>query len=1253
MKAKLLLIAFLLLATTAFAKKDKEVDRGTWVLTTTEIRDGVMGKDPYGVWTLTQNSATCEYARITWSDPPDKIPVGKEHEVVAIPYSYVNYRNYGPNDSWDWGFWGYMSIEDESGKTHEGTSLSMLWSLYSDDDVLRADGSLFTNDQVTLQNGAKLIVATCPFTKGDDTYMHYSKSLAYIYTYTPPGKLTEVDIIPEDRPGEDKGTDIPWEYIVPIAAVVGAGAIAIAKGGKGKNDPKGQKKEEKKKEEEEEKKPSTFKMILYKDFGDTLTANEPPKTVGARIEEITPEGQRIERPDLTAKIYITAESNCEVRDVRMSGKYKSGGVVATVEPPKDKIGEAKVRMVFTGPSGTLISHVVFKVKGAPKIVIDEALTFEAEGGNTQYIEFGISNFQGGHVEGVKVSIDEEGSQFFTSKLEPNETNPLKFRINFTEKGKLEEPQAFPAQEGAETKIKEKHLAGDIDCYTCTVTANLEGREEPVKATFNLYRIYLGVRLDVYPLKGYLVDVDSTYEKETLATDPKKQKKWGESRVSFKLFAADNKTGKIDSVVPDMEPEFVFEDVKDDSLIFVDRMGTKITEPVRLANFKFEKQDVDTDNTVIGILHSGGGGLYPPNRAKAKVTVKVTYQGKTYDASEIVPVISQPIRVIDDEVAYSQALKEDERKINQLIDLRYKIRCDTRFAELMPFYYKVDALIESYDAKFGVYEPDYEKLMRIFKKYCSGEIGSYFVNDSVWKPEWTEADENFNAFMATFSKMEYSIPGIAARIALGFFTAGASELVIAPYSGLSKIQKYYAKGGDNAYKAFVIGCADVLFWEGVFYVGGKAIQYAKETGLNNQMKEGFVQIKKAITALKKSKEGAKQLGKAEGFSTKALGEKVAEAGKKVVSTKKASLSKANEAIRKTRQMGDAVFTQRSKLMEECAIEARKDARKIVDKFKEVMNNPTATEEEIRRATLALQGNKSAQDLLKMSQSDLLRANFNSQMQKIYKEVDDITIKKLAKRLGVDPKDVKPWNEASGNASSDLFKGKKIGADRDVTYQVRGKDGKWVDIQEDIMEQAYCEAFNEYHYGFMPADRQQALKTLKKFDQAVVNGETGLESYGKDLQNIINPNFQTAKLYDPERVAKTFEHKCFEFINQGNKIKDQAEQLFKMGMEEEAKHVMGYGEKLIEEGIRQNVKQFKRILDPRIQTILTKGVKGKDYSLLYQKINVLESIGIPPPKDILPATLEEVRLTLQTTYHTTIEEVVKECSSVIKEVNALLP
>ena len=92
-------------------------------------------------------------------------------------------------------------------------------------------------------------------------------------------------------------------------------------------------------------------------------------------------------------------------------------------------------------------------------------------------------------------------------------------------------------------------------------------------------------------------------------------------------------------------------------------------------------------------------------------------------------------------------------------------------------------------------------------------------------------------------------------------------------------------------------------------------------------------------------------------------------------------------------------------------------------------------------------------------------------------------------------------------------------------------------------------------------------------------------------------------------------------------------------------------MVEEGIRQNVKQFKRILDPRIEVLAAKGV-GKDYSLLYEKVRILESLGNPPPKDALPITLEEARIVLKDQYGTSLEKVIEECANVIEEINPLL-
>ena len=1280
------LLVFLLMAVAAFAQAQ---DRGWWVLTKVEVGP----KPDYKTyisdevsWEFSRGRASNSYGNIvTWEEPPSKIAFGEENQVKIK--GWIKFGKAEDSET----FKEKKKLILEYGKKADNMAVK------GDDLVARknrigADFIFFPNTQSEWRFPYSIIYSSddCDFllrnpsldynseffnhTSGVELNRNTRMSIVlyglgsiyttgvsstcvyYHYVYSASGKIKDVTTEASSEEGEDDGVDIPWTYILIGAAVLG-GAILIGKGGKGKDKPKPQPKnkpqpqQQEQPQQEQPRRHSTFRMILYKDFGDTLIEDDPPKTIGARIEETTFDGLRVERPDLTAQISIMEEENCKVSAARMSGRYMSAKVSATKKTPFEPGRKAKVRFLFNGPLGMLINHVVFKIGGAPEIVIGEALTFEAEGGKTQYIEFGINNFVG-TVSSTYLEIEEAANRYFTAKILPDGHLPLKYRINVTERGKLPETQPKEQQQN-------RPMAGDADRFTCTLTVFLDGRDKPLITTFDLYRFHLGVRLDVQALKAYLVTADSTYKEETLPLKPDAEKKYGESRVAFKLYVADESTGEVRTVVPDTGPVFVCQDIMEEGLVFMDRDGNAVTDLCKHMDFKYGFDHVDDDGTVVGVLRSSGGGLMPPNRSKAMVTVKVGYHGQEYEDYDVVPIISQPYRLINDEREYSRALKEDERKLDQLMDIRRKMLVDPMFAELLPFYYKVDTLIETYDAKFGIYEPDYEKMMRVFDKYCRGEIGNAFVNEEVFTPNWTFTDECFNALMATYSPLEKSAKGIAFRIALGFVTFGASEIVFTPLGAVSKMREYIDRG-DSGLKAFTLASLEVVLWEGAFYVGGEFLKWggskvkeiAKSKGLDTKIKDAFVKLKKSLVPAQQSKQATKQLASAKGVSTKNIGEKIVEAGKKVSSTKKTTVAKANDALRKTRQMGDKAFTEQSRLMEECAKEARKDARKIMDNFNEVISNPNATPEEIRRATLAVQGNKSAQDLLKSNMTDAVRARFNAEMRKIYKEVDGPTIKKLAGKLKVKESEIRVAPNASGNADDALALGKKIGADRDVTFQVRGKDGKWIDIDEDIMEQAYCEAFNEYHYGFMPADRKEALKTLEKFDQSVVHGETGLESYGKDLPNIIKKEFQSNKLIDPEKVADAYKYKCEMWFNRGKEAKEQAEKLMKMGFPEEAMKVMGYGEKLIEEGVRQNVKQFQRILDPRIQALATKGIKGKDYSLLYEKVHILESIGIPPPKDVLPATLEEVRLTLQTQYGTTIEKVVEECAGMIKEVNALL-
>ena len=751
---RLFLFLFIFIATVSSAFAEE----GYWVLVKTEIQensDGIShngsGRDKKQLWTIRRNYARTNDGTVTmtWQDPPSKIRFGDEDNVT---FQYD--RAFDP------------SLTPQALKACKlvyqiGATMTSSYSQA----FFRGDGKVFRvyehfpSENINPGRDSKLLImVSCKLLQaGAHEIAVYQK---YLYEYRGPGQLTEKTTIASDKEGEEEeGTEIPWIYIIGGGAAVIGGAALIGKKKKPKTKPakkEPQKKEQKKDDEDKDR--SRFRMLLYKDFGDTLVVGDPPQMIGARIEEINVYGEKINRPDLSAQISIFEEENCSISDSRMVGKYMSCNIVAKNAPPEGEEGKAKVRFVFNGHAGTLINHVVFKVVACPEIVIGEALTFEAGGGKTLFMEFGINNCTT-EVLGVDVSMDKGGAKFFSAETLQDEKIPVKFRINITECGKITE------------KEKENAIAGDAERYTCCVTVNLEGRKEPLQKTFDLYRMNLGVHMNIRALKAYLVDYESDLDNEILVTNPKSRKKWGESKVTFKLIAEDKQTGDIRSVLPEAEPVFTFEDMPEGNVLFKDKYGNDVPSPCALMNFKFVCKEVRSDNTVVGLIHSGGGGLLPPNRAKAKVTLKVTYNGKTYEDKAEVMVISQPFRYIDDDREYNRALKDDEKKLNQLIDIRSKIGFDPRFSYLMPFYYKVHALIEGYDSRFGIYEPDYKKIKSVFDKYCSGQIGYYFVNDAAWTPEWTEADENFNAFVATFASMEKSIPVIGLRIALAYFTTG--------------------------------------------------------------------------------------------------------------------------------------------------------------------------------------------------------------------------------------------------------------------------------------------------------------------------------------------------------------------------------------------------------------------------------------------------------------------------------------------------
>ncbi|MCR5672723.1 MAG: hypothetical protein K6F87_03285 [Lachnospiraceae bacterium] len=160
------------------------------------------------------------------------------------------------------------------------------------------------------------------------------------------------------------------EYIVVPLGLVTVGGVVFAHSRRKKNKKnKGAKND--KEEKKDSKKPSSYRMVMYKDFGGKLRAGGKAKEVCARIEEIRPNGTGgsdiVKRSDLTGMIRATGIENLEVSGSGMKGEYMAAKVCVPAKAGKDK--DAVLEFRFTGEGGSIRNKVVFKILPEAEIVM--------------------------------------------------------------------------------------------------------------------------------------------------------------------------------------------------------------------------------------------------------------------------------------------------------------------------------------------------------------------------------------------------------------------------------------------------------------------------------------------------------------------------------------------------------------------------------------------------------------------------------------------------------------------------------------------------------------------------------------------------------------------------------------------------------------------------------------------------------------------------------------------------------------------
>ena len=174
------------------------------------------------------------------------------------------------------------------------------------------------------------------------------------------GTVIRPDIVETPKPsssggttsGRDDGTSTAAKVALSVGGAVVAGAVALG-GRSGKKNGA----------EEDEKKRKTYKMKVFKNFGDGLRRGAKPVPVWARIVEVV-DGHERNRPDLSERITASGEG-MTVSLAGIQNTYQT----AMVSVPMDSAA-AKAALVFTfaGDGGVFRNRISFRVLGEPRIV---------------------------------------------------------------------------------------------------------------------------------------------------------------------------------------------------------------------------------------------------------------------------------------------------------------------------------------------------------------------------------------------------------------------------------------------------------------------------------------------------------------------------------------------------------------------------------------------------------------------------------------------------------------------------------------------------------------------------------------------------------------------------------------------------------------------------------------------------------------------------------------------------------------------
>ena len=1026
-----------------------------------------------------------------------------------------------------------------------------------------------------------------------------------------------------EESGEDGGISIPDIIVRGGGAVLGGGAIGGAVAAAAK-----------KKKKNDKKAKSSYKMIVYKDFGNTLFPGDR-RTVSAQIVEIE-NGVQKPNPYLTANIRISAGNDAaEVQPIGMQGQWQSANVTLKGDTTLDN---AVVSFTFSGAGGTFTENVVFQTDQPVIVFGQENLGVPANKNEEFRVPFGVCGMSDnarvtcafkmlGVADAGNKKLKNQGSAL-SVKIVPDKEHPRVYEAVVNETASSEYP------------------AGTTEAYQLTVIAEDGAPGSPgyrkITQDFPVFRIHLGLVLLVstqsvgcylqlrpervgveHPkasdyeycvTEGSLLLLDYDKESQTIlriAPVPKlpdaKTGDPGSTKVYAKKLLADRYAHKSEATK--------------DHQTLVDKLGV----------VAFPTADIfNTGGRKIKIC-STKGGLDAPTRMNAEIEITVEHNGKKYSAKREVLLRSQPF--IDFDKIDSYAFKKRQNEIKDSLErIREKI-FDRYMGNLYSLHDLIDRMLDGYDGRFGFDDNQIKNVMKVWTGFLEGtHTGAGAEPEGV-----TLADELAACYALLEGMRDNSVLG---RMALGVATGGYSEVLFTAMTVADEIreQVYKTKPGDKEmgfWDAVSIGVKEYgkqyVIQASLAVTGASANYLLKNTAgvdalaIASQCSQKCTEfINRADQALCKSSKlynaGAEALkGTQNYFNT--LAQSAKSAVDKATSAFRESTAKAPQtaAVTKTK-LSPADLKQ----VEEYD-RAMHNGLMKVKKLKEAQQNlakasgadKAAARAEYERMVKEVWKDKNALKQLQRSNDPYaanMRAEYNRLRNRVLENSRMKSLDDIAAETGTPREDLYTFN-ATGKKGK--LPTQHVPNDADESFMVKVNSDRTKDftIDQKVAENAMARNFYKEMTGQEPVSIEQAKEFMKEYDVTVVSEfknshtdyiiERNPEAY-RDLQGMIglgkdgkmDKTMQSGELKGLALNQHTVSYKGREWYTvEANKSMAKAAECEKAaqsltGMAREAKlaEAQTYRYKCQAckvEGIRQIVKQTDEIIIPRDSYSVARG------------------------------------------------------------------